>query len=84
VWELLEEFKRFHKMVSKMKHLKIGKNGEMPQMARNPQQAMQQMGKCLDPRMLKQIGGMSGLQVCVPVSWFIVVCVHEPVFVRAA
>ena len=31
VWELLEEFKRFQKMVSKMKHLKIGKNGEMPQ-----------------------------------------------------
>jgi len=62
VWELLEEFKRFQKMVSKMKHLKIGKNGEMPQMARNPQQAMAQMGKCLDPRMLKQIGGMSGLQ----------------------
>ena len=25
-------------------------------------QAMAQMGKCLDPRMLKQIGGMSGLQ----------------------
>jgi hypothetical protein len=23
---------------------------------------MAQMGKCLDPRMLKQIGGMSGLQ----------------------
>jgi len=62
VWELLEEFKRFQKMVAKMKHLKIGKNGEMPQMSRNPQQAMQQMGKCLDPRMLKQIGGMSGLQ----------------------
>mmetsp|Transcript_48811 Transcript_48811/g.116189 ORF Transcript_48811/g.116189 Transcript_48811/m.116189 type:complete len:494 (+) Transcript_48811:54-1535(+) len=62
VWELLEEFKRFQKMVSKMKHLKIGKNGEMPQMTRNPQQAMAQMGKCLDPRMLKQIGGMSGLQ----------------------
>lgn len=62
VWELLEEFKRFQKMVGKMKHLKIGKNGEMPQMARNPQQAMAQMGKCLDPRMLKQIGGMSGLQ----------------------
>ena len=32
------------------------------QMSRNPQQAMAQMGKCLDPRMLKQIGGMSGLQ----------------------
>lgn len=62
VWELLEEFKRFQKMVGKMKHLKIGKNGEMPQMARNPQQAMAQMGKCLDPRMLKQIGGMGGLQ----------------------
>mmetsp|Transcript_45248 Transcript_45248/g.106173 ORF Transcript_45248/g.106173 Transcript_45248/m.106173 type:complete len:494 (-) Transcript_45248:240-1721(-) len=62
VWELLEEFKRFQKMVSKMKHLKIGKNGEMPQMSRNPQQAMAQMGKCLDPRMLKQIGGMNGLQ----------------------
>ena len=62
VWELLEEFKRFQKMVSKMKHLKIGKNGEMPGMSRNPQQAMAQMGKCLDPRMLKQIGGMSGLQ----------------------
>ena len=67
VWELLEEFKRFQKMVSKMKHLKIGKNGEMPQMARTPHQAMQQMGKCLDPRMLKQIGGMSGLQVRIAV-----------------
>ncbi len=39
-------------------------NGEMPQMSRNPQQAMAQMGKCLDPRMLKQIGGMHCLQVC--------------------
>ncbi len=83
VWELLEEFKRFHKMVSKMKHLKIGKNGEMPQMARNPQQAMQQMGKCLDPRMLKQIGGMSGLQVCVCVCVCVFACVRACLRVRA-
>merc|ERR1712159_680241 len=36
VKQLLTESKRFQKMVGKMKHLKMGKNGEMPNLGRNP------------------------------------------------
>ncbi|KAL6506989.1 hypothetical protein OROHE_022124 [Orobanche hederae] len=60
VMEMLEEYKRLAKIWSKMKGLKISKNGEI-----NPgmlTKNAQQMGKAFPPDMLKKIGGMGGLQ----------------------
>lgn len=58
--EMLEEFKRLAKIWSKMKGLKIPKKGDMSAMARNMN--AQHMSKVLPPQMLKQIGGIGGLQ----------------------
>eukprot|EP00250_Pteridium_aquilinum_P014339 c21925_g1_i1 orf=1537-3030(+) len=58
--EMLEEFKRLAKVWSKMKGLKIPKKGDMSAMSRNMN--AQQMSKVLPPQMLKQLGGMGGLQ----------------------
>lgn len=58
--EMLEEFKRLAKIWSKMKGLKIPKKGDMSAMARNMN--AQHMSKVLPPQMLKQIGGLGGLQ----------------------
>ncbi|KAL8151253.1 hypothetical protein V2J09_021061 [Rumex salicifolius] len=60
VMGMLEEYKRLAKIWSKMKGLKIPKSGEMSALSRNMN--AQHMGKVLPPQMLKQIGGMSGLQ----------------------
>eukprot|EP00163_Fabomonas_tropica_P004494 TRINITY_DN13964_c0_g1_i1.p1 TRINITY_DN13964_c0_g1~~TRINITY_DN13964_c0_g1_i1.p1 ORF type:complete len:457 (+),score=138.61 TRINITY_DN13964_c0_g1_i1:237-1607(+) len=64
VWEvneLLEEYRKFQKMVSKWGKMKLGgKNGDMSQMARNMNPAMLQ--KMLPPQMMKQVGGAGGLQ----------------------
>ncbi|KAF8663861.1 hypothetical protein HU200_055196 [Digitaria exilis] len=49
VMDMLEEYKRLAKIWGKMKGLKIPKN-------------VQHMSKVLPPQMLKQIGGMGGLQ----------------------
>eukprot|EP00003_Mantamonas_plastica_P021577 TRINITY_DN3517_c0_g2_i1.p1 TRINITY_DN3517_c0_g2~~TRINITY_DN3517_c0_g2_i1.p1 ORF type:complete len:509 (-),score=185.37 TRINITY_DN3517_c0_g2_i1:123-1607(-) len=58
VEELLTEYKRFGKVVKKMKGLKIGKNGDVSMKGgMNPQN----MAKMMDPRMLNQMGGASGL-----------------------
>lgn len=57
VMEMLEEFKRLAKIWSKMKGLKIPKKGDM---GRNMN--ANNMSKVLPPQMLKQIGGISGLQ----------------------
>eukprot|EP00741_Cyanophora_paradoxa_P020412 tig00021254_g19703.t1 len=62
VEELMGEYKRFSKVVEKMKHLKLGKGGDLKNMARNPANMMRQMQGMLDPRMLKQMGGAAGLQ----------------------
>jgi len=61
---LLEEYKRVGKMVGKMgKSGLMGKNGNvnMQEMMRNPQQLMKKMQGALDPGMLQQMGGASGL-----------------------
>lgn len=60
VMEMLEEYKRLAKIWSKMKGLKIPKNGDMSALSRNMN--AQHMSKVLPPQMLKQIGGMGGLQ----------------------
>ncbi|XP_039053824.1 signal recognition particle 54 kDa protein 2-like isoform X2 [Hibiscus syriacus] len=60
VMEMMEEYKRLAKLWSKMKGLKIPKKGEMSALSRNMN--AQHMSKVLPPQMLKQIGGMGGLQ----------------------
>ncbi|XP_020573399.1 signal recognition particle 54 kDa protein 2 [Phalaenopsis equestris] len=60
VVEMLEEYKRLAKVWSQMKGLKIPKKGEMSALSRNMN--VQHMSKVLPPQMLKQIGGMGGLQ----------------------
>ena len=58
--EMLEEYKRLAKVWSKMKGLKIPKKGDMSSLSRNMN--AQHMSKVLPPQMLKQLGGMGGLQ----------------------
>ncbi|CAN8288488.1 unnamed protein product [Cochlearia groenlandica] len=60
VMEMLEEYKRLAKIWSKVKGLKIPKNGDMSALSRNIN--AQHMSKVLPPNMLKQMGGMGGLQ----------------------
>uniref|UniRef100_A0A0C9QP52 Signal recognition particle 54 kDa protein n=1 Tax=Wollemia nobilis TaxID=56998 RepID=A0A0C9QP52_9CONI len=60
VKEMLEEYKRLGKVWSKMKGLKIPKKGDMSALSRNMN--AQNMSKVLPPNMLKQIGGVGGLQ----------------------
>jgi len=55
--EFLEEFKRIQKVVSKMKGFKFGKNGQVDMRNMNTQ-----MSKMFHPQLLKQMGGMGGLQ----------------------
>ena len=61
VVELVEEYKRMSKMMGKMKGMKMPKKGgygHSQAMAQN----MQQMAGAIPPHMLKQMGGMAGLQ----------------------
>eukprot|EP00357_Protocruzia_adherens_P002246 CAMPEP_0114997646 /NCGR_PEP_ID=MMETSP0216-20121206/15019_1 /TAXON_ID=223996 /ORGANISM="Protocruzia adherens, Strain Boccale" /LENGTH=526 /DNA_ID=CAMNT_0002362059 /DNA_START=20 /DNA_END=1600 /DNA_ORIENTATION=+ len=55
--ELIEEHKRIEKMVSKMGKMKLGKGNDMSALTRNPGQMMQNLGKFVDPRVMKQMGG---------------------------
>ncbi|CAK8535651.1 unnamed protein product [Lathyrus sativus] len=59
VLDMMEEYKRLAK-VSKMKGLKMPKNGNMSALSRNMN--AQNMAKALPPQLLKQFGGMGGLQ----------------------
>jgi signal recognition particle subunit SRP54 len=54
---MLEKYKR---LANVMKGLKIPKKGDMSAMSRNMN--AQHMSKSLPPQMLKQIGGIGGLQ----------------------
>ncbi|KAK1269570.1 hypothetical protein QJS04_geneDACA017670 [Acorus gramineus] len=60
VMDMLDEYKRLAKVWGKMKGLKIPKRGDMSALSRNMN--VQHMSKVLPPNMLKQIGGMGGLQ----------------------
>merc|ERR1719454_1991478 len=58
--ELLDEHKRFAKMVEK-----VGKsglmNGDMNAMMRNPKQMQQMLSKTIDPKMLSKLGGAGNM-----------------------
>lgn len=60
---LLEEHKKFQKLVGGLgKNIgDMKKHGGMDAMKRNPQAMMQQMSKSMDPKMLKQMGGMGNI-----------------------
>ncbi|KAF8025378.1 hypothetical protein BT93_F2272 [Corymbia citriodora subsp. variegata] len=59
VMEMLEEYKQLAKSLSKMKGLKIPTRGAMNLRSRNMN--AQHMSRVLSPQMLRQIGGMGGL-----------------------
>merc|ERR1719446_755013 len=67
VFELLEEHKRFAKMVEKvgksglMKGAMNGDVGAMNQMMRNPKQMMQKLQQTMDPKMLSKLGGAGNM-----------------------
>jgi signal recognition particle subunit SRP54 len=67
VFELLEEHKRFAKMVEKvgksglMKGAMNGDMGAMNQMMRNPKQMMQKLQQTMDPKMLSKLGGAGNM-----------------------
>ena len=58
---LLEEHKKFAKMVEKMGKMKLNNQTDMKQLQRNPKQMMQQMSQAIDPKLLQQMGGMGNL-----------------------
>ena len=58
---LLEEHKKFAKMVSKMSDMNIPGKANMADLQRNPKQMMEQMQKAIDPRILNQMGGMGNV-----------------------
>lgn len=66
VKELLQQYKKFAEMVKKMGSMKgLFRGGDMNPKNINPTQMAklnQQMAKMMDPRVLQQMGGMSGLQ----------------------
>ena len=61
---LLTQHKQFEKMVGKMGKSGLMKNdmAMQQQMQRNPKQAMAQMARSLDPKMLQKLGGMGNLE----------------------
>merc|ERR1740121_26251 len=62
VVELLQEHKRFEKMVGKMGKAGLMKEtGDMANLNRNPKQVMQKLQNCVDPLMLQQMGGAQNM-----------------------
>ncbi len=70
VQELITQYTKFSQVIKKMGGMKGlfgggGKGGDMMNQRVNPMQLnkmQQQMSKVIDPRILNQMGGMSGLQ----------------------
>jgi signal recognition particle subunit SRP54 len=60
---LLEEYKKFQKMVGNMSKMQnaVKKPGDLEALKKNPAAMMQQMSKAMDPKMLKQMGGMGNI-----------------------
>jgi hypothetical protein len=61
---LLDTYKQFEKMIDGMNKGGLLKGGDaafQSKMARNPNAVLQQMQKSMDPRMLKNMGGMQNL-----------------------
>mmetsp|Transcript_14901 Transcript_14901/g.46920 ORF Transcript_14901/g.46920 Transcript_14901/m.46920 type:complete len:510 (+) Transcript_14901:113-1642(+) len=62
VAELLNEHKRFEKMVGKMGKAGLMKEtGDMANLNRNPKQVLQKLQNCVDPWMLQQMGGAQNM-----------------------
>ena len=66
VLELIEQYQKFAQMVKKMGGMGLFKNGDLSKNMNNAQMGKlnQHMAKMMDPRVLQQMGGMKGLQVC--------------------
>lgn len=58
VRKLLEQQAVMKKTLSGMKNIKMNKKGDFSEFQRNPQQVMSQLQKCMDPKLVQQIGGM--------------------------
>mmetsp|Transcript_36143 Transcript_36143/g.90962 ORF Transcript_36143/g.90962 Transcript_36143/m.90962 type:complete len:504 (+) Transcript_36143:162-1673(+) len=62
VVELLNEHKRFEKMVGKMGKAGLMKDtGDMANLNRNPKQVLQKLQTCVDPLVLQQMGGAQNM-----------------------
>jgi len=62
VAELLQEHKRFEKMVGKMGKAGLMKEtGDMANLNRNPKQVLNKLQSCVDPMMLQQMGGAQNM-----------------------
>jgi len=62
VAELLQEHKRFEKMVGKMGKAGLMKEtGDMANLNRNPKQVLQKLERSMDPLMLQQMGGAQNM-----------------------
>ena len=62
VIEMLEEYKRFQKIIEKMgKTGLMGKAGDLSNMQRNPGQVMKKLQQSMDPQLLAQWGGTQNL-----------------------
>ena len=58
---LLDEYKRFSKIVGKMGGLVKGKGGELAQIQRNPNQFMNKLNGMLPQNLINQMGGTGGI-----------------------
>jgi len=61
VSQLIEEHKKFSKMVGKMSGMNMQNPNAMKEMQRDPKKMMQNLSGAIDPRMLKQLGGAGNL-----------------------
>merc|ERR1712072_315413 len=62
VAELIQEHKRFEKMVGKMgKAGLMDEKGDMANLQRNPKQVLSKLQNCVDPQMLQQMGGAQNM-----------------------
>jgi len=58
VRKLLEQYGVMKKTLSGMKNIKMNKKGDFSEFQRNPNQVLGQLQKCMDPKLVQQIGGM--------------------------
>ena len=58
---LLEEYKKFSKIMERMGGISRGKGGELSQIQRNPKQFMEKLGGMLPQNLLNQMGGTGGI-----------------------
>ena len=58
---LLDEYKKFQKIVERMGGLVKGKGGDLTQMQRNPSQFMNKLGGMLPQNLLEQMGGTGNI-----------------------